>query len=153
MSVAVLPALIPDIGQIYDIYFRSFGNDKMGQIMIQILFPQGTDSEEFRQAHAAGTLAYWQTNTTQYTQKVVDMATGDIIGMCLGDVYLKERSPEERKNEGVPWLEGAQRERAEAVLNPLWEMREKLFGGRRYLCEYLVSTCCLVHHVYKDGES
>lgn len=136
MGQVILPALIPDIPQVYDIYFSAFEHDAMGRIMLQILFP-GTIDEEFRKAHSAGTLSYWHVSPCQHTLKCVDTTTGDIIGMGLGDVYLKERSAEERANHGVPWLQGEQRERAEQVLNPLWEMREKLFGGRRYICE-----CC-----------
>ena len=55
--------------------------------------------------------------------------------MGLGDIHVKERSVEERKNFGVPWLEGEQRIRAEKVLNPLWEVKEKLWGGRPYICK------------------
>lgn len=55
--------------------------------------------------------------------------------MGLIDVYIKHRSAEKRKNGGVPWLVGEQRERAEKVLNPLCEMREKLFGGQPCICE------------------
>ncbi|KFA67794.1 hypothetical protein S40285_04511 [Stachybotrys chlorohalonatus IBT 40285] len=139
MVQVVLPALIPDIRKVYDIYFNAFKNELMGQIILEILFP-GELTEEFRQAHAAGTLAYWHTCPWQYTFKCVDTDTGDIIGMGLGDVYLTERTEEERKNHGVPWLLGEQRERAEAILNPLWEMREKLFGGRRYIYCHVIGV-------------
>ncbi|KAK5995480.1 putative acyltransferase SID5 [Cladobotryum mycophilum] len=132
MVQVVLPALIPDISRIYDVYFAAFENEQMGRIMLEILFP-GVIDEAFRKAHTAGTLAYWHVSDCQYTVKCVDTDTAEIIGMGLGDVYLKERTEEERKNHGVPWLTGEQRERAEKVLNPLWEVREKLFGGRRYI--------------------
>ncbi len=135
MAQVVLPALIPDIPRIYDVYFSAFKNDPMGSLMLKILFP-GTIDADFRKAHAAGTLSYWHASECQYTLKVVDTGTGDIIGMGLGDAYLKERTEQERANHGVPWLEGKQREKAEAVLNPLWEMREGLFGGRRYICKW-----------------
>ncbi|KAK4073674.1 hypothetical protein Trihar35433_3148 [Trichoderma harzianum] len=132
MVQVVLPALIPDIPKVYDVYFNAFQNDQMGKIMLEILFP-GVIDEEFKKAHAAGTLAYWHTSGSQYTFKCVDTSTGEIIGMALGDVYLSERTEEERKNHGVPWLIGEQRERAEKILNPLWEVRERLFGGKRYI--------------------
>jgi hypothetical protein len=136
MVLAVLPALVPDIRRVYDAYFAAFKNERMGQLMLQILFPGGmTDSEHFRKAHAQGTLDYWHKSDVQYTFKCVDTQTSEIVGIALGDIYLRERSEEERKNEGVPWLQGEQRERAERVLNPLWEMREKLFGGQRYICQ------------------
>jgi hypothetical protein len=60
--------------------------------------------------------------------------------MGLIDVYIKPRSEEERKNDGMPWLEGEQWERAEKALNPLWEVREKLPSGRPYICELVTET-------------
>lgn len=137
MVYVVLPALIPDIRRIYDVYFASFKNDPMGQIMVKMLFPGTlTDSEEFRKGHASGTLEYWHASSLQYTFKCVDTATGDIVGMGLGDVYVREREESERRFEGVPWLQGEDKVRAEKVLRPLWEAREKLFGGHPYLCEW-----------------
>lgn len=142
MVYVVLPALIPDIRRLYDVYFNAFKNDKMGQIMVQLLFPGTlTESEEFRKGHAEGTLSYWHTSDVQYTFKCVDSLTGDIVGIGLGDVYIKKRSDEERAFQGVSWLQGEDRERAEKVVRPLWEMREKLFGGEPYLCQsHPVST-------------
>ncbi len=134
MVQVILPALIPDIRRVYDIYFAAFEHDLMGRLMLKILFP-GILDDGFRDAHAAGTLQYWHSSESQYTLKCVDTETGDIIGMGLGDLYLKERTPEERQNHGVPWLQGEQRERAEKILNPLWEVRERLFGGRPYICK------------------
>jgi GNAT superfamily N-acetyltransferase len=135
MVLAVLPALIPDIPRVYEVYFAAFKNEQMGRIMLDILFPNAvTDSPEFRKGHAAATLAYWHTSDVQYTFKVVDTDTGEIVGMALGDIFIRPRSEEERKNLGVPWLQGKERERAEKILNPLWEVREKLFGGRPYIC-------------------
>lgn len=135
MVHTVLPALIPDIRKVYDAYFASFDNERMGNIMLKIIFPDGVEAEEFRAAHAAGTLDWWNKSDTQYTYKCVDMDTGDIVGMGLVDIYIKPRTEEERKNGGVPWLTGEHQERAEKVLNPLWEVREKLFGGQPYICE------------------
>lgn len=135
MPLIVAPALIPDIPRIYDTYFASFENDAMGRIILDILFPAGHTSPEFRKAHSEATLAWWHTSKDQYTFKCMDTDTGEIIGMALGDIYFVERNEEERKNHGVPWLEGEQRRRAEEVLNPLWEAREKLFGGKPYICK------------------
>jgi GNAT superfamily N-acetyltransferase len=138
MVFVVLPALIPDIRRLYDVYFASFGNDYMGKLMLEALFPgEVYKTEQFRKDHAAGTLAYWHTSDQQYTYKVVDTDTGDIVGIALGDIVLKERSEEERAFMGVPWLEGEHRERAEKVLRPLWEMREKLFAGRKHICKII----------------
>ncbi|GJN67697.1 GCN5-related N-acetyltransferase (GNAT) domain-containingprotein [Purpureocillium lilacinum] len=139
MVQVILPALIPDIRRVYDIYFAAFEHDLMGRLMLKILFP-GILDDGFRDAHAAGTLQYWHSSESQYTLKCVDTETGDIIGMGLGDLYLKERTPEERQNHGVPWLQGEQRERAEKILNPLWEVRERLFGGRPYIYVHVIAV-------------
>lgn len=135
MTYAILPALIPDIERIYDVYFAAFKNDKMGQIIVDILFPHGTDKAEFRKAHAAGTLDWWHKCGVQYTFKCVDTETGEIVGMALGDVLIQGRTDEERKYQSVPWLEGPHKERADAVLKPLHEAREMLFGGRPHICK------------------
>lgn len=129
----LLPTLIPDIMRVYDIYFSAFERDDMGRIIVNILFPSGTSSPEFRKAHYDATLAWWHHCTTQHTAKCVNLDTGEIVGMALIDFFLKPRSAEERAFTSVPWLEGEQREKAEKVLRPLWEMREKLFGGRPYI--------------------
>lgn len=134
MKLIVLPALIPDIERVYDIYFAAFKNERMAQLMLEILFPSGITSD-FRKSHTENTLAFWHHSTYQYTLKCVDVSSGEIVGMGLGDIHVKERSVEERKNFGVPWLEGEQRIRAEKVLNPLWEVKEKLWGGRPYICK------------------
>ncbi|PNY24500.1 Acyl-CoA N-acyltransferase [Tolypocladium capitatum] len=139
MVKVILPALIPDISRIYDVYFSAFEHDDMGRLMLKIIFP-GILDDRFRQAHTAGTLQYWHSAGNQYTLKCVDTVTGDIIGMGLGDLYIRERSPEERQNLGVPWLEGEQRERAEKILNPLWEAKEKLFGSRPYIYCHLIAV-------------
>ena len=136
MVLVVLPALIPDIRRIYDVYFAAFEHDTLGRLMLNILFPTALDPA-FRDAHAAGTLQWWHSSDNQYTLKCVDGHTGDIVGMGLGDLYLRERTPAERPRPAVPWLQGAERARAERILNPLWEMREELFGGRPYICEFL----------------
>ncbi|KAK4222464.1 hypothetical protein QBC38DRAFT_489788 [Podospora fimiseda] len=141
MVHVVLPALIPDIKEVYKVYFAAFHNDKMGEIMLQILFPGvNTDSEEFREEHAKGTLAWWHQSKTQYTYKVLDTDTGDIMGMGLLDIFHRRRTPEERANLGVGWLEGEHRKRAEAVLNPLHEMREQLFGDQPYIYSHVIGV-------------
>lgn len=140
MVHVVLPALIPDIKKVYEAYFAAFHDDPMGEIMLQILFPGGIDSPEFREEHAKGTLAWWHQSETQYTYKCVDTDTGEIAGMGLMDIYLRRRSAEERANHGVPWLEGAAREKAEAVLTPLHDMRESLFGDQPYIYVHVIGV-------------
>ncbi|KAH0835270.1 hypothetical protein AYO21_10695 [Fonsecaea monophora] len=137
MGVVLLPALIPDIEKVYDVYFAAFKNEPMAEIMLGVLFPGGI-TPEFRKEHTKATLDWWHKSDSQYTGKVVDLETGEIIGMLLADIFLKERSDEERQWMGIPWLEGPERERAEAITRPLWEMREKLFGGRKYIYVHVI---------------
>ncbi|PKS12364.1 hypothetical protein jhhlp_001664 [Lomentospora prolificans] len=139
MVVSIAPALIPDIEKIYDVYFSAFKNDPMGALMLNVLFPAGFESEEFRKAHTQATADYWTTADNQYTYKVLDTSTMEIIGMALTDAYFAPRTPEQRANHGVPWLEGAHRAKAEAILNPLWEARERIFGGRPYIYTHVIA--------------
>ncbi|KAM0428921.1 hypothetical protein ACHAPT_006721 [Fusarium lateritium] len=139
MVLAVTPALIPDIPELYDIYFTAFDGDDMGRRMVEILFPQGI-TPEFKKAHAAGTLAYWHTSNTQFTFKCIDTETGEILGMGLADLVLNP--PEKRENPGVQWLEGKERERAENILNPLWEARDELIGGQNHICRKAGALLC-----------
>jgi hypothetical protein len=93
----VLPALIPDIKKVYDVYFASFMNEQMARLMVDIVFPNNMmEAEDFRTNHTAGTLAYWHTTDSQYTFKCVDNSTGDVMGMALGDIILSEQSAEGR---------------------------------------------------------
>lgn len=132
----VLPALIPDISKVYDVYFASFQNEGMASLMLDVMFPNGVaNTPGFREEHAKGTLAWWHQAESQYTFKCIDNETGETIGMALADILLRERSEEERKFGGIPWLEGKDREKAEAVVGPLAAMREKLLGGHRHVCK------------------
>ncbi|KAK4656366.1 hypothetical protein QC762_311210 [Podospora pseudocomata] len=133
MPYLVLPALIPDIRPCYDAYFAAFTTDPSGSLLLDILFPSGVTSDEFREAHTNGTLQWWHTSETQYTYKCVDSETGEIIGMALCDVFVKPRTEEERKMPEIGWLHGEQRTRAERVLDGLWGARERIMGGRPYV--------------------
>lgn len=50
--------------------------------------------------------------------------------MALWDVYP---TPSDWKKGDVAWLEGKERERAEALVGPLWNVREKLWDKERYI--------------------
>lgn len=136
MPYLVLPALIPDIRPIYDVYFSSFLASPSGALLLSILFPS-TDltSADFRDAHEKGTLSWWHSCPTQYTFKCVDSATGDIVGMGLCDVFVRGQTEEERKVPECGWIaEGTdERKRADTVLGALWGARERVFGGGRYI--------------------
>lgn len=132
MVLAVIPALIPDIPRVYDIYFEAFDKDEMGRMIVDILFPAGI-TEEFKKAHDEATKAFWQTSNTQFTFKCIDSDNFETIGMGMGDLVLL---PEKKRvNPGVTWLQGAEKERAEKILNPLWEARDELIGDHPHICK------------------
>ncbi|PGH15518.1 hypothetical protein AJ80_05535 [Polytolypa hystricis UAMH7299] len=139
MGLVILPALIPDIKKVYEIYFSAFHNEEMGHIMLDIMFPNGI-SDEFKEEHAKGTLSYWHSSPVQYTYKAVDTDIDEIVGMALIDILIKGRTEEERKYQGVTWLEGEQKDRAEKVLYPLWEVREKLLGGQPHIYGHVAAV-------------
>lgn len=130
-GLACLPGLIPDIKNIYDVYFEAF----RGEPILDILFPTGID-DKFRDLHTQGTSEYWKQSKVQYTIKCVDSMTGEIVGMGLWDVLIEGRSQAEIEDPGVTWLEGKERERAESVLGPLWEKRRQIMGKTPHICEY-----------------
>ncbi|KAK3491176.1 uncharacterized protein B0T23DRAFT_421464 [Neurospora hispaniola] len=141
MPFAVLPALIPDIKPLYDTYFSAFTADPDGRQILEILFPDGYTSDEFRKAHTEGTLAWLHKAESQYTWKCVDVATGEIVGMALCDVFIQPKATkEERAYPGIPWLAGEQRERADQILGPLCEAREKVMGGGAYIYVHAIAV-------------
>ena len=133
---AVLPALIPDIRAVYDVYFAAFAADEDGRRILDLFFPGGVTSAEFRAAHADATLKWWHSSDSQYTFKCVDAESGDVVGMALCDVFVRPRTEEERKMPEIGWLAGEQRERAEKVVGKLWRAREAIWGGKPYICAY-----------------
>lgn len=88
-------------------------------------------------AHTAHVLSYWHTSSTQYTVKCVDSSTGAIVGMGMWDVYL---TPSEYKKGDIGWLEGTERERAEALVRPFWAFREQMWTGERYVYCHLTAV-------------
>ncbi|KAF1923156.1 acyl-CoA N-acyltransferase [Didymella exigua CBS 183.55] len=138
MGFVVLPALPADITAVYDVYFAAFKNDAI----TKALFPSATAEEmtdpesEFRKAHTAHTREYWQSNLTQHTLKCVN-SEGKIVGMALWDVYI---TPSDWTKGEIGWLQGKERERAEALIGPLWGAREKLWSKERYLYCHVIAV-------------
>jgi ribosomal protein S18 acetylase RimI-like enzyme len=62
---------------------------------------------------------------------------GKIVGMALFDVYI---TPSDWKKGEIGWLQGKERERAEALIGPLWDAREKLWSNERYLYCHVVAV-------------
>jgi len=87
--------------------------------------------------HTAHTLQYAQNNLTQHTLKCVDSETNSIVGMALWDVYI---TPSDWKKGEIGWLQGKERERAEALIGPLWGAREKLWSKERYLYCHVIAV-------------
>jgi ribosomal protein S18 acetylase RimI-like enzyme len=50
--------------------------------------------------------------------------------MALCDVYI---TPSDWKRGEIGWLQGEERERAEALVKPLWDARERLWLNERYI--------------------
>lgn len=133
MGFIVLPATIPDIAAVYDIYFAAFE----GEPVSEILFPWDVKDKDFRKGHTAHTLDYWHHDDLQYTFKCIDTESGEIVGMALWDVHWKHRSQEKRGKPAVDWLNDQQKERAEGLIIPLWEKKEQLLGGQPHVCKWL----------------
>ncbi|KAI0125111.1 hypothetical protein BJ170DRAFT_488689 [Xylariales sp. AK1849] len=125
-SLAVLPALIPDIKLVYDVYFEAFKDEKI----MEFIFPSGIE----RQAHTHGTTLWWHADRNGYTIKCVDADTGAIVGMATWEVFWRPGKAEAwTKPAGADWLQGSDKKKAERVLMPTWNMRDKLFGRRKHV--------------------
>ncbi|CAN9301880.1 unnamed protein product [Alternaria alternata] len=85
MGFVILPALVPDISAVYDVYFAAFKDNAL----TRALFPSATEKD-------------------------------------LTDANSEFRGE-------IGWLEGKERERAEALVKPLWDTREKLWLNERYI--------------------
>ncbi|KAL5116375.1 hypothetical protein ACEQ8H_005723 [Pleosporales sp. CAS-2024a] len=146
MGFVVLPALVPDISAVYDVYFAAFKDNAV----TKALFPSATAADmtdsgsAFRKAHTAHTQQYWPTDATQYTLKCVDSQTGQIVGMALWDIYL---TTSQWRRGDISWLSGHQREHAEALISPLWHAREKLWLHQKYIYCHVVAV--YPHHQRK----
>ncbi|KAJ3958566.1 hypothetical protein N0V92_004839 [Colletotrichum tropicale] len=136
MGLTVLPALIPDLPKVYDAYFAAF----KGDAILSLLFPGGTEGEDFRAEHTKNTVDYWHKSPTQYTLKCVDSDTGEIVGMALWDVFLKERTYDEYKFPGITWLKGEERARAEELITPICDVKAKLWGGRPHVYCHVIAV-------------
>ncbi|CAG8362578.1 unnamed protein product [Penicillium salamii] len=137
MGLVVLPATLPDIRAIYDVWFAAF----QGQLILDLIYP-GTDlkDEEFRKIHTEGTLEYWKGLSMEHTFQCIDTDTGKVVGMATWQVYWRERTNEERQKPWIGWLEGDQRERAEGFLEQLWEKKEKLLGPKKHVYCHTVAV-------------
>ncbi|KAI2630705.1 acyl-CoA N-acyltransferase [Hypoxylon sp. NC1633] len=127
MPLLVLPAQVADIEAVYDVYFAAFKDAPINDF----LYPRGVD----RQAHTEGMKQWWCHDRIGYTFKCLDTDTGKIVGMATWDIFWRSGDDNGwERPAGIPWLEGEEKERCEAVLNSMWDIREKLFGKRhRYI--------------------
>ncbi|KAI1103791.1 acyl-CoA N-acyltransferase [Jackrogersella minutella] len=124
MPLAVLPAQVADIEPIYDVYFSAF----KGEPIIDYLYPGGVD----RPAHTEGTRQWWAHDTTGYTIKCVDSSSGKIVGMAVWDIFWKPGKENGWElPTGIPWLQGEEKKLCEAVLGPMWNLRDEIFGNRQ----------------------
>jgi ribosomal protein S18 acetylase RimI-like enzyme len=157
MGFVVLPALIPDIAPVYDVYFAAFKDNPVTRAFFPHAAPEDLINPESkfryyntrlsissntlltiqRKAHTSLTLHYWQDNKTQHTLKCIDPSTGQIVGMALWDIYL---TPSDWRKPELSWLQGTERNSAEDLVKPLWDMREKLWLDERYLYCHVVAV-------------
>ncbi|KAI8935549.1 hypothetical protein NX059_008119 [Plenodomus lindquistii] len=139
MGFVVLPALVADISSVYDAYFAAFKDNAV----TRALFPSASEEDlidpesEFRKVHTQHTSQYMQSTPTQYTIKCVDTETGHVVGMALWDIYL---TPSDWKKSDISWLQGKEKERAEALISPLWNVREQLWANERYLYCHVIAV-------------
>lgn len=133
MAFVVLPASIPDIREVYDVYFEAFKDE----LVTEILFPWDVEDTEFRDGHTKHTLDYWHKDTLQHTYKCVEIQTGKIVGMSLWDFHWKQRESSERELPAVDWLQGDQKTRAQEFIRAFWQRKEDLIGGSPHVCKLL----------------
>ncbi|KAI1771395.1 acyl-CoA N-acyltransferase [Hypoxylon cercidicola] len=124
MPLVVLPAQVADIEPVYDVYFAAFKDEPI----VDLLYPGGVD----RKAHTEGVKLWWAHDTALYTVKCLDTDIGKVVGMATWDIFWKPGEDNGWvKPDGIPWLNGKEKEKCEAVLSPMWDMREELFGKQR----------------------
>ncbi|KAL2794805.1 acyl-CoA N-acyltransferase [Aspergillus keveii] len=128
MSLAILPALLPDLPQIHDVYFLAFKDEPI----LDILYPTGIAD---RKAYDQGIAQYRHVDRAGYVIKCVDASTGAVIGMAQWDVFWHPDAETEgwTRPGDIPWLEGKDKERCLGFLGRLWDIREGYFGGRRHV--------------------
>lgn len=69
--------------------------------------------------------------------KCVDLDSGKIVGMALWDIYL---TPSTWEKPEISWLQGREKQRAEELISPLWEAREKLWLSEKYIYCHVVAV-------------
>lgn len=57
--------------------------------------------------------------------------------MALWDVYI---TPSDWTKDEIGWLYGKERERAKALVGPLWAAREKMWSNERYLYCHVIAV-------------
>ncbi|PVI04082.1 acyl-CoA N-acyltransferase [Periconia macrospinosa] len=142
MSFVVLPALIPDITDVYSTYFAAFAEDPI----TRALFPDTTPEDlqnpesEFRKSHTKHTLSYWHTSSTQYTLKCVSTSssattTAPFAGMALLDIYP---TPSDWTVPVIP--PSSPPSPATSLLQPLWALRDSLWRAERYVYVHVLAV-------------
>ncbi|KAK9783636.1 putative N-acetyltransferase domain-containing protein [Seiridium cardinale] len=126
MPLAVLPALETDMVEVSDVFFEGFKDEPL----MKFLYPHGVD----RPAHVKATLEEWKHNTTTYTVKCVDSESGKILGMATWEIFWKpDKQARWERPTDIPWLQGKDKTRCLGVCEPMWDMRERLFGNAKHI--------------------
>ncbi|KAI0203192.1 acyl-CoA N-acyltransferase [Astrocystis sublimbata] len=126
MPLVVLPAQICDIEAVYDVYFKAFEH----QPVLRFLFPRGVD----RKAHTEQVTHMWSADPNGYPIKCVDTDTGAIVGMACWDIFWKPGDVNAWQHPGgAVWLDGEDRETADKILVPIWDVHKELFGYHKHI--------------------
>jgi len=129
-TLEVLAAQESDIDNLVDVEFSSFEHDPFHVP----LNPGDRSSSTVRKAAGERTLKQWRNDPTCRIMKCVDRDNGHILGYATWNFYLEGRSSEERSEPFVAdWLEGRNKEIAECFFNTLAAMKEKVWGGKRFI--------------------
>jgi len=140
MDLEIAPASESDIDQVMDVQFSAFENDPYHEA----LFPGDHFSPAVRKSAGKRTLQEWRADPTIRFMKCFNRQTGLILGYAKWNLYESERSAEERDPTlDVDWCTGRQREIAENFLGATLALREKIWGGRPYICRNHVSNLAL----------
>ncbi|KAI1486660.1 acyl-CoA N-acyltransferase [Biscogniauxia mediterranea] len=126
MPLAVLPALLQDVGPVSDTFLAAFKDEPI----MRFLYPRGVD----RDLHVEATAEQWNQDRIVYNYKCVDIDTAKIVGMASWEIYwLPGDENGWKKPQDIPWLEGEEKERCLRILGPMWDVREQLFGNRHHI--------------------
>jgi len=124
-----------DIPRLVEIQFSAFQGDPYQQAF----YPGPSDSPTNVAKAEANTLKEWQESKPFiHFINCIDSTTGVIAGFAIWNIFDRERSREEWAHRpAVDWLDTEQQRKvAETFLYANLAIRERIWEGRCYLCEF-----------------